>query len=184
MQVNRLSVKYFVQGDVPFDLDALIPVFQRWIQEHALEGLLIDVADYKHVFQGPGVFLIGHEGDYSFDLRAGRAGVMYTFKREQPGTLEEQVSRALQLAEEAGRKLEAEPSLNGVRFNYGEAEIILLDRLNTPNTPEAYDSLRDTLQAVAAAHFQTLSASIESVQSDPRKCLTVRIAASPENVVG
>src|SRR5688572_20534729 len=147
MQVNRLSVKYFVQGDVPFDLAALTPVFQRWIQEHALEGLLIDVADYKHVLNGPGIVLRGHECDTSFDLRGGRAGVMYTAKREQSGTLEEQVGQALRLAEQAGQKLEDDPSLNGVRFDFGEAEIILLDRLNTPNTPEGFESVREAVQA-------------------------------------
>ncbi len=183
MQGKRLSVKYFVQGDFTFDLAALVPIFQRWIQQHAVEGLLIDVVDYKHVHQGPGVILIGHEGDYSFDLRDGRPGLLYTRKRALQGALADDLRLALRLAAEAGRKLEAEPSLSGVRFNYDEAEIRLLDRLNAPNTPETFESLRSVLQMVAGDWYQTGAVSVDAIEPDTRKPLTVRIAVSQESVV-
>lgn len=182
MQPRRLSVKYFVQGDIAFDLSALVPVFQRWIQQHTIEGLLIDVADYKHVFQGPGVVLVGHEGDYSFDLKGGRPGLLYKRKRALRGALDDDLRLAFRLAGSACRKLEAETSLNDLRFDYSQAEITFLDRLNVPNTPEAFESIRDSLQAFAGDLHQT--ALIESVESDPRKCLTVRVAAAQERVVG
>jgi hypothetical protein len=184
MQPRRLSVKYFVRGDVTFDLSALVPVFQRWIQQHSVEGLLIDVVDYKHVFQGPGVVLIGHEADYSFDLRDGRPGLLYTRKRELQGTLADDLRLAFRLVADAARKLEAESALNGIKFDFEEAEIMLLDRLNTPNTPEIFESIRESLRAFAGALYQSDTILVESIETDPRKPLTIRLAASQERVVG
>ena len=43
-------------------------VFHAWIQKGAVEGLLLDVADYQHIQDGPGMILIGDQVDYAFDL--------------------------------------------------------------------------------------------------------------------
>jgi len=183
MSIRRFSVKYFVQGDFAFDLDALIPIYHRWIQQHALEGLLLDVADYKHVFQGPGILLIGHEGDYGFDLRKGRAGLRYSYKRGLTGNLSEDLQTALRRAADAARKLEGEESLNGLRFDLSEVEITFEDRLNVPNTPEAFAQIESSLHDLAASLYQTSSVQVESVEADPRKLLTVRLSSVQENVV-
>ncbi len=177
MQPKRFAVKYFVQGEIRFDLAALVPIFQRWIQQHSVEGLLIDVADYKHVFQGPGVVLIGHEGDYGFDLRGGRPGLLYTRKRELQTTLADDLQLALRLASEACRKLETETTLNDIRFNIDQAEILFLDRLVMPNTPEAFASL----QPVITGLYPT--AQINSVEPDTRQPLTIHLSALQENAV-
>ena len=55
-------------------LDDFIPVFHRWIQKQTVSGhLLIDVHDYSHIHQGPGILLVGHEGNFSIDLADGTA---------------------------------------------------------------------------------------------------------------
>jgi hypothetical protein len=184
MQPQRFSVKCFAQAEITFDLSALVPVFQRWIQQHSVEGLLIDVVDYKHVYQGPGVVLIGHEADYSFDLRGGRPGLLYTRKRRLQGSLADNLGVAFRLATEACQQLEKEAALNGIRFNTSEAEIMFLDRLNTPNTPETFNRLRDDLQTFAGSLYGTTDVTVESIETDPRKCFTVRIAAVREKVAG
>ena len=44
------------------ELEKLVPVFHQWIREKKIpDELLIDVADYAHVPQGPGVVLIDQE---------------------------------------------------------------------------------------------------------------------------
>jgi hypothetical protein len=177
-------VKYFVQGEIAFDLSALVPVFQRWIQQHSVEGLLIDVADYKHVYQGPGVVLIGHEGDYSFDLSDGRPGLLYTRKRVLQASLTDDLRLATRLASDAARKLETELALSGIRFDYDESEITFLDRLNTPNTPETFEAVHDSLHEFATVLYQTDTVLVESVEADPRKPLRVRLVVSQESVVG
>jgi hypothetical protein len=97
--------------------------------------------------------------------------------------LEDGLRLAFRLAGEACRKLEAEPPLNGVLFNYDEADITFLDRLSTPNTPDVFENLRGDLQAFAGGWYQTDAVRVESVELDPRKCLTIHIAAARESVV-
>jgi hypothetical protein len=179
MQVKRFGVKIFVKGEVNFDLAAVVPIFQRWIQQHSVEGLLIDVADYKHVYHGPGVVLIGHEGDYGFDLRGGRPGLLYVRKRELQGTLADDLQLAFRVAREASRKLETEATLNGVRFDETYAEVIFYDRLAAPNTPESLAVVQEALQAAA---LYPDGAQIESVEADSRKPLTVRVSHALEKV--
>ena len=45
---KRLSVKFFATEDSEIDLPNTFNVFQQWIQDKTVEGLLIDVVDYKH----------------------------------------------------------------------------------------------------------------------------------------
>jgi hypothetical protein len=182
MQPKRFSVKYFVEGDPGFDLAALTPIFHRWIQQHSVEGLLIDVADYKHVFQGPGIVLIGHEADYAFDLKDGRPGLRYVRKQPAAESFAESLQLALRLALAAVRQLESEPELNGVRFNTAEPELIFLDRLQIPNTPASFERVLGDIQAAGSSQYQTKTLQIESVESDSRKPLTIRIVASQESV--
>ena len=63
MSLQRVSVAVPFVGDV--DPEAFVPVFHDWIRRGAVEGLLIDVARYGHVHHGPGIMLVGHEGDYA-----------------------------------------------------------------------------------------------------------------------
>jgi rhodanese-related sulfurtransferase len=63
MNPQRLKVT-FPAAAPPASLDPAIPVFHRFIQRGQVEGLVIDVADYRHVPQGPGVLLIGLDVDY------------------------------------------------------------------------------------------------------------------------
>src|SRR5216683_2708414 len=68
MQLQHVNVKLLVQNPAEASLEPLIPVFHSWIENRAEDDeLLIDVADYIHVPAGPGVVLIGHEGNYSFN---------------------------------------------------------------------------------------------------------------------
>ena len=68
MLAQQLSVKIFAHDPAAVQPAAFIPIFHRWIQESRLaDRLLIDVADYRHVANGPGVLLIGHEAHYALD---------------------------------------------------------------------------------------------------------------------
>jgi hypothetical protein len=180
MQPKRLSVKYFVQGDLPFPVEDVAPIFQEWIQQHVVEGLLIDVADYKHVKQGPGIVLIGDEGDYALDLRQGRPGLLYVRKRALPDTLEESLQLTFRLANAAAKMLERERALKELKFNFDQAEIAFLDRLEAPNTPETFEVLRESLQKFATTFFNNEAVQVESVETDPRKVFTVRIGVLQE----
>jgi hypothetical protein len=163
MQVpRRLSLKIFAHNPDTVGLAAFIPVFHRWIQRRRVEGLLIDVADYQHVFNGPGIMLIGHDGDYGYTLSDGQPGIQYTLK--QPASdFDRSLRQALQRVQDAADKLEAETSLNGLRFSRGQVQLKLLDRLHYPNQPEQVAQVRQALQPLAES---LLGGSVDIVSAD------------------
>ncbi|MEM8862021.1 MAG: hypothetical protein AAGD96_27190, partial [Chloroflexota bacterium] len=112
MLPNKIQIKIFTQNTV--DLKAIIPIFHSWIQDNLLDGLPLDVADYRHVPNGPGILLMGHEGEYALDLAQGRPGITYAHKRDWPemaNTLEARIDWVLARVQKAAALLEIATSL-------------------------------------------------------------------------
>ena len=165
------------------DLSLFIPVFHRWIRNNTVDGLLIDVADYKHVPDGPGVMLIGHDGDFSIDLAEGRPGLRYVRKRgwEDPDDDDAQVLQArldevLSMLQQGADALAGERKLRKVvKFAEGELQVTFSDQLRTPNTAEAFAAIEaDILVVVTQRHADALI-SLERVSRSPHEALTVTV---------
>jgi hypothetical protein len=104
--------------------------------------LLIDVADYKHVPDGPGVMLIGHEADYSLDETGGRLGLLYNRKIKGAGPPQEALAQAHSAALHACKLLEQESVFQGkLAFDRGDLQVIVNDRLIAPNNMETWNRL-------------------------------------------
>src|SRR5262245_60635035 len=176
MKPLRLAVKLFATRAIPrAELHPFIAVFHRFIQQAAVPGLLIDVADYAHVPDGPGVILIGHEVDYGIDLAGGRTGLLTTRKRvDGDATLPEVLRDTLGKALAAARAIEADDSVS-VRFAPDAVEIAFPDRLAAPNTASAFEAACKELQPIAAAVFGAAARFENSAGSDPRRLLTLRL---------
>ena len=168
MDAHKLQLKIFLTPETgrALDLDDLIPVFHRWIKQHALPELTIDVANYEHVPKGPGVVLIGHGSDYFLDEGEGRRGLLHNRKRAgmAPG---ERLSDLARRTLHAALLLEKDLALTGkVRFATDELLFRINDRLEAPNTrrdlrrraPRAggagQDALRRALRAEARRRRQ------------------------------
>jgi hypothetical protein len=120
-----------------------IPIFHQWIQDGAAPELLIDVADYKHVPDGPGIMLIGHQADYSLDESGGRLGLLYNRKASVDGDAQAVLGQAFDAALSAARRLEATaPFAGNLHFDEGDVEVIVNDRLLAPNTDTTWEALR------------------------------------------
>jgi hypothetical protein len=156
-------------------LERFIPVFHRWIREQAFGELAIDVADYGHVEEGPGVVLIGHAFDYSWDLGEGRPGLVYTRKRE-PRAESERLGDALFQLLRGARLLEADPELSGLRFRPDEFHVTALDRLNAPPTDEGFAALRTELAALGQKLYPGASPSVVR-EGEARDALGARLKA-------
>jgi hypothetical protein len=178
MRVQRIGLKYYVETPGAIDLAGLIPVFHRWIQQRSVAGLLIDVADYKHVHEGPGVVLVGHECEYRMDLGEGCAGLCYVRKRDMGDDLQEALRRSLASLLPACEKLEQESAPGGVRFRTDEALVTLLDRLNAPNTAETLEAIEPDLNAVFAPLYGGSALEFERAGDDPRECCALRFKSS------
>jgi hypothetical protein len=178
MQSNRILVKVYAETSAP--LEHFIPAFHRWIRERVLDELVIDVADYGHVQDGPSVLLVGHASDYCWDQGEGRFGVTYTRKRDAPDPAE-RLADAVRRALNAARLLEREPGLEGLRFKTDELLVRALDRLHAPPDAAGFADLKGELEALAGRLFPGASVGIER-EGEPRDPLSARIRASTSSV--
>jgi hypothetical protein len=164
----------------PVATEELIPVFHRWIRESAIDSLLIDVADYSHVPDGPGVVLIGHDAHWSLDHDGGRRGLQLSRRRETHPSLaglaglEARLHSALVAALEACALLEREPTLGGrLRFATNALRVRINDRL-TSNTPQTLERVRAALDATLRALWP--GATITALpDEDPRALATLHL---------
>src|ERR1041384_8435896 len=108
MNIQHINIKFYLEEPEAVHLADYAALFNTWIQQQRLEELLIDVADYLHVHNGPGIMLIGHEADYSLDNRGGRLGLLYNRKAPLDGSVQEKLAQAAHAALTAARLLETE----------------------------------------------------------------------------
>ncbi len=135
MQLQHVNIKMFVDGSLDVDPGKFINIFHAWIRDSALDGLLIDVADYRHVPAGPGVMLIGLEGDYNLDNTGDRWGLRYNRKAEVEGNNEDRFRQAIQATATACLLLEETLATEGpLKFSRQEFELCINDRAHAPNT--------------------------------------------------
>ena len=178
MTLQRIGTKLFLAEGCEVEAAAFVPVFQRWIQCKQLPGLLIDVADYSHAHHGPGIMLIGNEGDLSLDFGEGRPGLLYMRKREHAPRLSEGLAICARQCLVAADMLQREQDIDGLRFALDEMQVVLADRLRAPNTEEAFASRRGELAIFGYRLYG--DANLKQVSQDPRANLCVSVSTSDE----
>jgi hypothetical protein len=177
MEARKVQVKLFIESPAEVDIDPIVPVFHDWIRQKALDELLIDVTDYAHVHHAPALLLVGHGSDYAIDFTGGRAGLLYSRKREFPNGAEATVKDAFVRALRAAKRLEGETSLPApIRFRADEILFRVNDRLLGPNTKETIASVLPVVKSVASAIYGGSAFTIEP-EGTPRELLTLRIRA-------
>ena len=180
LEAHELVIKFYAVDSSELGPKDFIPIFHRWIQTGRLEDeVMIDVADYSHVHQGPGVLLMCHEGQYSLDQAEGRLGLQYARKRRTEGDVHSRLGQAFGAALKACQLLESEPALAGkLHFSYDEALFKIQNRLLAPRSPETLDAVKDGLKPFLgelypeAEHIQVESA------GEPNDPFAVSIALS------
>ena len=183
----RCGVKIFVGPGGTLDSRRCIPVFHRWIQTEALGGLLIDVADYTHLSNGPKVVLVGHDGNLSVDDAGGRPGLLYMQKRPDDRRLAGRLLTLVRTVATAGRLLETDEELGtSVSFSGNELEILSNDRLVAPAKGATSQLIRPAVQVVADRLFPDSESDI-SVEENAGNRLTFIIrnpdAAPPATLI-
>lgn len=177
LTVQHVNIKIFAR-EANIDLVDAIPVFHRWIQENAMPEMLIDVADYKHVPDGPGVMIIGNEADYSLDEQEGRLGLLYN--RKNPVELDTQgaLAQAFEAARNASKKLEGEAPFQGkLKFDAGDVEVIVNDRVIAPNTEATWQTLSPQIKSFFAGVYGHEDFILEH-RGEPRERFRVGVKTS------
>jgi len=167
--MDHFRVRLFAITSPGFDLSNAIPVFHRWIQNKVLGQLLIDVADYRHVPDGPGVLLVAHEAHYNL---AATGALLYSRRTALPGSLAGKIAQAWEAATAAASILESEPEFAGkILFDRRRFEISVNDRLLAPNTPESRAALEPELRRVLDQTWGSGAYQVDAV-GEPRDLLT------------
>jgi hypothetical protein len=178
MELQHVNIKLHIADNGAVDLTPLIPVFHGWIQGQVFGDLLLDVADYRHVPAGPGIVLIGQDGDYSVDHTDNRLGVRYNRKKPLKGSNQDRLLQAARAALTACQRLESEAGLDGqFRFGGREVELFINDRLLAPNTDATRQAAHPDLDAFFKKSFRGSDYSL-SYGSDPRRLFTVWATAA------
>ena len=159
--LERINVKFYLADPNALSAEDTFRIFNNWIQT-ITDEVLIDVADYSHVPEGPVTLLVGHEANYSLDNGHAEPGLLYSRKQPAEGDLSARIENAINSALKACQRLETEPSLeNNVLFRGGDILIIANDRLNATNDAEGERILRSHLEPVLTRLFAGASFAIK-----------------------
>lgn len=179
MDAQHIQIKVFADDPAKVKLTDFIPVFHKWIREKVSDELLIDVADYAHVPGGPGVLLIGHEANYSYDVGPGnRPGLLYRRKTKAGGNNVEKIADALAHAFRACERLESS-GVAGLRFSTKQIELVVNDRLLGPNNDQTAAELKKDFES-AWKRFDQGSVVVERTSVDARDRLTLTLTRGTE----
>jgi hypothetical protein len=180
MDLHKFGIKFFAEDGDGIDILKLIPIYHRWIQENALEDLLIDVADYSHVPAGPGVMLIAHEGNYALDETGHERGVVYYSKQRLGGELPERLAHVARRALKAAELMSEDEELEGaLKLPGNRLQFFANDRLLAPNTDAAYVELEPALKSFLDRLYDGAPYTLVR-ETDPRERLSVRVQAAGE----
>lgn len=179
--LQRFSLKLFADPASAGAPSTIVPVFHKWIQEHAVPGLLIDVADYTHLVDGPSVLLVAHEAHYALDGTGGRPGLSYTRKQPLDGTFGDRLATVAAALIAAARRLEQDTSRmtgGGVTFPGNEIEFVANDRLAAPRNAGTESALREALAGFGRRLFSGADLEVQPLDDTDRLGFSLKTAST------
>lgn len=183
MNIERFCIKFFARPGTDIDDTIFIDIFHEWIRYKQLDGILLDVADYRHAPQGPGIMLITHEINFAMDYGDGRFGLFAQRKQGQADNHRDRILELVRATAAFGALLETDPRVAGkLRLEGGTFQYMANDRLLVPNTAAAFAELRPDLEAAAAIIYPGEEVSITRQENDPRDRLTAVIEAGSRDI--
>lgn len=174
MEISRLKWKLFFTKNSKVDPDKWFEFFNTWITDN--EETFIDVADYKHVQDGPLVALVGHYADCFLDDSNQEYGFVFTYKRNGLcGSLAERFRQSFYRTVFRAQNILDSGFFGGdISFDLSRAQLIFNDRALTPNTSEIFEKIRPDLESMLNRLGENQS-EIHFDQGDPRSRLSVNI---------
>jgi hypothetical protein len=175
MNLQYLNWKIYLENPAAAEPDEWFKVFSTWIPD--APEIFIDVADYKHVPDGPVTLLVGHYVNYSLDATGRRLGLLYDYKHPLEGGNEEKIRASLLGLLRVAKRLEEDPGFtHKPKFNPGELRFIVNSRALAPNTPASLEAVKPDLTKVLAKAFGESGFSLEH-PTDPRQRFSVLVTA-------
>tara|TARA_B110000196_G_scaffold202853_1_gene173761 strand:+ start:87 stop:593 length:507 start_codon:yes stop_codon:yes gene_type:complete len=131
------------------DIESFVPLFHNWIQEDRIPNhIMVDVANYKHIPDGPGIMLIAHEGHFSLDFEDNDLGLLYMRKTPLGDNISETLSSIQQILDFAVELIKIDSAI-GQKIEFSEQyQLISNDRYEFPNDAESEQKLLQVASGV------------------------------------
>lgn len=156
MNLQKINVKMFTDSGERIRLEPFLDVFARWREDHSHAAAWIDLADYAHVPQGPGVMLIGRRGNLAFDLADPGPGILYANKQDLSGGPAERIRETFRRGLALITALTGEPDYPAeLKPRPGFWEVTFNDRLEAPHSAATDGVLAPAVREVAGQLFGT-----------------------------
>lgn len=166
MNLQYLNWKIFLENPADVETEEWFKVLNDWIPDSP--EVFLDVADYKHVSDGPVLVLVGHFLNLSLDAAGNRTGLLSDYKQPMDGSNVDKLKATLLGLLKAAKRLEGEEGLfHKPRFKAGELQLIVNSRAVAPNTPATLEAVKPDLVKVLTAVYGEGGFSLEH-PSDPR----------------
>ena len=173
MELHRLGVKFFASDPASIRLEDLIPVFHSWIQRQAIPGhILIDVHDYSHIQNGPGILLVAHEGNFSLDMAGGRPGLFYYRKTPTGLPPAEHIAAIVKSAVQACTLLEKDAK---IAVKMDEMLVIANDRLEAPNDDATFAEWKPVVAEGLTHALPGRAFNLTRPDANPKERLTIAV---------
>jgi hypothetical protein len=183
MDIGRFCIKFFARPGYNIDDAIFIDIFHEWIRLKKLPGILLDVADYRHVPEGPGVMLLTHDINFAMDYSEGRFGLFAQRKSGQADNHRDRILELVRATVTFGSLLEQDPRISGkISLDGGAFHYLSNDRLLAPNTNEAATAITSDLAAAAEVVYPGQTVSITPLANDPRERLAIEVTAESVDI--
>ena len=177
MNPRRIKVTFPPAGELP-ELGGAIEAFHRFIQRGLVEGLILDVADYRHVPQGPGVLLVGHDVDYGLAEDGFSVVRKRSFDDDAATQLRDALRMGLGALEAIAHDVEFDVAIDRARFT-----VTVFDR-SLGAAGEVADALREAVAPlVTELYGQDVKLAPVEV-TDERQAAAVHVEADPQAAAG
>ena len=155
--LQRVDLKQMIDSGIEPDLDPFLVIFDRWRKQDDHPADWVDLADYAHMPEGPGILIAGKRETFSVNLNPPGIGLLTSVRRGLEGSLEDRFRESLRRARRLNEALMAEPEFPGeFRIVEGAWEVFVNDRLLFPNTDESDTLVRPQLAAAMGVDAQSL----------------------------
>jgi hypothetical protein len=171
----RVCVKlYATEPGIPDS--TFVPIFHEWIRDRALDVVLLDVADYTHVPDGPGVMLIAHETTFSLDRSDGRFGLLAQQRRPIVGRADDAIATTLRQGLLVANRLEEDHRLAGrLVFDRTSIRVEANDRLRSPNNDTGLAALEPFVRTGVSHVYPHASIRTVPLHAPPRERLAIAV---------
>ena len=131
------------------DIASFISVFHQWIQEDEIPNhIMVDVADYKHIPNGPGIMLIAFEGNFSIGYDENGLGLSYIRKTKIGSNETESLENIQKILDNAVRLIKNDSMLRKkIKFS-NEYSVFSNDRYEYPNNVNSENKLHQLVSSV------------------------------------